>query len=57
MIILLVVGAMNLAAMAILAAAITIERMATRPIVVARAMGVAIIVVGAIAFARALRAG
>jgi len=57
MIILLVVGAMNLAAMAILAAAITIERMVPRPIVVARAMGVVIIVVGAIAIARALHGG
>jgi len=57
MIILLVVGTMNPAAMAILAVAITIERIAPRPIVAARAMGVAIIVVGAFAIARALRAG
>jgi predicted metal-binding membrane protein len=57
MIILLVVGTMNLAAMAILAAAITIERMVPRPIVVARAMGVAIIVAGVVAISRALRAG
>src|SRR5260370_15633056 len=39
MIILLVVGAMNLAAMAILAAAITIERIAPRPAIVARMAG------------------
>jgi predicted metal-binding membrane protein len=57
MIILLLVGTMNLAAMGILAAAITIERMAPRPIIAARVAGVAIIVVGAIAIARALRAG
>jgi predicted metal-binding membrane protein len=57
MIILLVVGLMNLTAMAILAVAITVERVAARPAIVARAAGVAIIVVGAIAITRALRAG
>ena len=55
--ILLVVGTMNLAAMAILAVGITIERIAPRPIVAARTAGVAIIVVGAFAIARALGAG
>ncbi len=57
MIILLVVGAMNLAAMAILAAAITIERIAPRPAIAARAAGAVAIVVGVVATARALRAG
>jgi predicted metal-binding membrane protein len=57
MITLLVVGAMNLAAMAILAAAITIERIAPRPAIAARAAGVAIIVAGAVTITRALSAG
>jgi predicted metal-binding membrane protein len=57
MIILLVVGAMNLAAMAILAAAITIERIAPRPAIAARAAGAVAIVVGVVATARALRVG
>jgi hypothetical protein len=54
---LLVVGAMNLAAMAILAAAITIERIAPRPAIAARAAGTVAIVVGVVATARALRVG
>ena len=54
--ILLVVGAMNPGAMAIIAAAITAERLAPRPANLARAAGVAIILAGAIAIARALRA-
>ena len=57
MIILLVVGAMNLVAMAILAAAITTERVAPRPAIAARVVGVAIIAVGVVAIVRALRVG
>jgi predicted metal-binding membrane protein len=56
MLILLVVGAMNPGAMAIIAAAITAERLAPRPAILARAAGVAIIVAGAIAIARAVGA-
>lgn len=56
MLILLVVGAMNPGAMAIIAAAITVERLASRPAILARAAGVAIIVAGAIAIARAVGA-
>jgi predicted metal-binding membrane protein len=57
MLVLLVVGGMNLTAMAILAAAITIERMAPRPTIVARAAGVVILLMGAVAIIRASRAG
>lgn len=56
MAVLLVVGAMNLGAMATLAAAITIERVAPRPAISARAAGIAIIVVGVVTIARALHA-
>jgi predicted metal-binding membrane protein len=57
MIILLVVGAMNLAAMAILAAAITVERIAPRPAIAARAAGAVAIMLGVIAIARAMSVG
>jgi predicted metal-binding membrane protein len=46
--VLLVLGVMNLAVMLFVSAAITIERLAPRPEVVARAIGIAVIVAGAI---------
>ena len=55
MAILLVAGVMDLGAMALVAAAITVERLATRPERAARATGVVIVAVGALAIARALR--
>ncbi len=54
MMILLVTGMMDLGIMAIVAAAITIERLAPRPERVARLIGVASMVVGALVIARAL---
>jgi predicted metal-binding membrane protein len=51
-VILLVTGVMNLSAMAIVAAAITIERLAARPEQIARAVGVVIIAAGAFVIAR-----
>lgn len=57
MIVLLAVGAMKLGAMAILAAAITVERFAARPAIAARLAGVAIIAAGVGAIIRALRVG
>ena len=50
--ILLVTGVMNLSGMAIVAAAITIERLAARPEQIARAVGVVIIAAGAFVIAR-----
>ena len=41
--ILLAVGAMNVIAMIVIGAAITIERLAPRPVLVARAFGVAML--------------
>jgi len=46
--VLLVLGVMNLAVMLVVSAAITIERLAPRPTLVARAIGVAVIAGGAI---------
>jgi predicted metal-binding membrane protein len=54
MVILLVSGMMNLALMAIIAAAITIERLAPRPQLFAQAAGIMIIVAGALGIARVL---
>ena len=48
MAVLLVTGVMDLGAMALIAAAITIERLAPKPELIARLLGVAIIVVGAL---------
>jgi predicted metal-binding membrane protein len=53
MMVLLVTGVMNLAAMAMVAAAITVERLAPRPRLVARISGVMVIAAGALAIARA----
>ena len=47
--VLLVLGVMNLFVMLFVSAAITIERLAPRPAIVARAIGIAVIVAGAIA--------
>jgi predicted metal-binding membrane protein len=47
--VLLVLGVMNLTVMLFVSAAITIERLAPRPALVARAIGIAIIAAGAIA--------
>ncbi len=57
MTILLVTGVMNLAAMAVVAIAITIERLAPRPAHVARAFGVVMITSGTFALALALSSG
>jgi predicted metal-binding membrane protein len=54
--ILLVLGVMDLAVMAAVAAAITIERLAPRPDRIARAFGLATIAGALVAIARALRA-
>jgi predicted metal-binding membrane protein len=54
MLVLLVTGVMDLGAMALVAAAITVERLAPRPERAARASGVVVIAVGALAIARAL---
>lgn len=54
---LLVVGVMNLGAMALIAAALTIERVAPRPATVARVAGVMILAAGALALAQALKMG
>ena len=56
MMILLVAGVMDLGVMAIVAAAITGERLAPRPQRVTRAAGVAVIAAGAVVVARALGA-
>lgn len=56
MLVLLVTGVMDLGAMALVAAAITLERLASRPERAARACGVAVIAAGAVVIARALRA-
>jgi predicted metal-binding membrane protein len=47
-VVLLVLGVMNIAVMLFVAAAITIERLAPRPEIVARAIGITVIVAGAI---------
>lgn len=47
-VVLLVLGVMNLAVMAFVSAAITIERLAPHPEIVARAIGIAVIAAGAI---------
>lgn len=54
MILLLVTGMMNLGAMALVAVAITLERLAPRPERVARAAGAIVIAAGALLVARAL---
>jgi predicted metal-binding membrane protein len=54
MAILLVAGVMDLGVMAVVAAAITVERLAARPESAARATGVVAIATGAFAIARAL---
>jgi predicted metal-binding membrane protein len=54
MLILLVTGVMDLGIMAIVAAAITVERLAPRPERVARAAGVVIVVAGILMIVRAL---
>ena len=54
MMILLVTGVMNLGVMAMVAAAITIERLAPRPLRVARTAGLIVIAAGVIAIAEAL---
>jgi len=54
MMVLLVAGVMNLAAMSIVAIAITVERLAPKPEHVARALGVAVVVFGALAILRSL---
>ena len=54
MTILLVTGVMDLGAMAAVAAAITVERLAPRPEHAAFAAGVVVIAVGAFVIARAL---
>jgi predicted metal-binding membrane protein len=46
--VLLVLGVMNLAVMVFVSAAITIERLAPRPEIVARVIGIAVIAAGAI---------
>jgi predicted metal-binding membrane protein len=55
MMVLLVTGVMDLRAMAMVAAAITVERLAPRPVLATRAAGVVIVAAGAIMIARALR--
>jgi len=47
-VVLLVLGVMNLAVMVFVSAAITIERLAPHPKIVARAIGIAVIAAGAI---------
>ena len=54
MAILLVAGVMDLGAMAVVAAAITVERLAPRPESAARATGMVAIAAGAVLMARAL---
>jgi len=54
MAILLITGMMNLASMAIIAVAITVERLAPRPQLIARTAGFIMIVAGVLVFARAL---
>ena len=54
MAILLAIGVMNLAAMALLGIAITIERLVPRPERIARAAGVIMIVAGGVVIAQAL---
>jgi len=56
MVILLVTGMMNLASMAIVAAAITLERLAPKPELIAHAAGIIIIVAGALGIAGVLGA-
>ncbi len=57
MLTLFVVGVMDLRAMAAVALAITVERLAPRPRLVARAAGFVVLTVGAMVLARALRVG
>jgi predicted metal-binding membrane protein len=47
-VVLLVLGVMNVTVMVLVSAAITIERLAPRPAIIARAIGIAIIIAGAI---------
>jgi len=54
MMVLLVAGVMSLGVMAMVAAAITVERFAPRPARAARATGVVVIVAGVLVIARAL---
>jgi len=55
MVVLLVTGVMNLVAMAMLAAAITIERLVPKPERAARVAGIAMIAAGAYLMERAMR--
>jgi predicted metal-binding membrane protein len=55
MAVLLVTGVMDLGAMAVVAAAITVERLAPRPERAARAAGVVLVAAGAVVIARAVR--
>jgi predicted metal-binding membrane protein len=52
MAILLVTGMMNLASMTIIAAVITLERVAPRPVLIARAAGILILIAGVILMTR-----
>ncbi|HYL22194.1 MAG TPA: DUF2182 domain-containing protein [Gemmatimonadales bacterium] len=56
MVVLLVTGMMNLGGIALVAAAITLERLTPRPERVARALGVVVMAAGALLIARALAA-
>src|SRR6266568_3395284 len=55
MLVLLVTGVMNLAAMAVLATAITIERIIPKPERIARIAGIAMIAAGSVVIAQAMR--
>jgi len=55
MVVLLVTGVMNLAAMAMLATAITLERLVPKPERATRVAGIAMIVAGAYVMERAMR--
>ena len=54
MLILLVTGMTNLASMALVAAAITLERLAPKPLLVARTLGILLLFAGALGIARSL---
>ena len=56
MLVLLVTGVMNLAGMALVAAAITLERLLPRPLLVARILGILLIFAGVLEIIRALGA-
>ena len=54
MMVLLVTGVMNFGAMGVVAAAITVERLAPKPVVAARATGLIVVAAGFVVIARAL---